>query len=328
MTQAIYPLISTQAGGLMPPTAAPGTSVSIPVSYGIAADASGNTYFSSPSLNAVFKADPTGVVTRIAGTGLVGYSGDNGPALSAQLNDPEGRGGGRIGNVYIADSNNRRIRKVSAAGTITTVAGNGSCCGYTGDGGPATSAEIGVPYGLAVDTSGNLYISDVDNDVIRKVAASGTIATVAGNGTYGYAGDGGAATSAEFRYPYAVAVDTSGNLYVTDSYNYRVRKVSAGGTVTTVAGDGDCCFGGDGGPATSAWMCVPAGVAVDAAGGLYIADSCNERIRKVSAAGTITTVAGNGSEGYSGDGGAATNAQLYTPYGVAVDAGGNIAYHR
>jgi len=325
VTQAIYPLIGALAGGLVPPTAAPGTSVSIPVSYGIAADSSGNTYFSSPSLNAVFKADTTGVVTRIAGTGLVGYSGDNGPPLSAQLSGPQGVALDASGNLYIADSGNWRIRKVSVAGTITTVAGNGSCCADTGDGGPATSAEIGVPYGLAVDSSGNLYISDIDNNVIRKVATSGTITTVAGNGTYGYAGDGGAATSAEFRNPYGLAVDASGNLYIADGYNYRVRKVSTSGIITTVVGTGNCCgYTGDGGPATSAWLYVPSGVAVDAAGDLYIADTDDQRIRKVNLAGTISTVAGNGSAGYLGDGGPATSAELDNPVGVAVDAGGNL----
>jgi sugar lactone lactonase YvrE len=323
VTQAVTPLISTLAGGAMPPTAAPGTSVSIPVSYGVAVDPSGNTYFSSPSLNAVFKANAAGLVTRVAGTGLPGYSGDSGPALSAQLNNPQGVAVDASGNLYIADSSNYRIRKVSASGTITTVAGNGTY-GYSGDGGPATIAEIGYPYGLAVDSSGNLYISDISNEVVRKVATSGTITTVAGNGTYGYAGDGGPATSAELYGPYGVAVGPSGNLYIADSYNYRIRMVSAGGVVTTVAGNGDYGFGGDGGPATSALLSEPSGVAVDAAGNLYLADTYNQRIRKVSAAGIITTVAGNGSTGYLGDGGAATSAQLNNPLGVAVDAGGNL----
>jgi len=323
VTQAVYPLISTLAGGAMPPTTAPGSSVSIPVSYGIAVDSSGNTYFSSSNLNAVFKADSAGLVTRIAGTGVPGFSGDGGPALNALLYGPQGVAVDASGNLYIADASNFRVRKVSAAGTITTVAGNGSCCGYTGDGGAATSAQIGFSYALAVDSSGNLYISDIDNNVVRKVTTSGTITTVAGNGTFGYSGDGGPATSAEFREPLGVAADASGNLYIADTFNYRVRMVSASGTVTTVAGSGNCCSLGDGGPATGAWM-YPYGLTLDGGGNLYIADGYNERIRKLSAAGIITTAAGNGTQGYSGDGGAATGAELYFPYAVAVDAGGNL----
>jgi uncharacterized repeat protein (TIGR01451 family) len=324
VTQTIYPLISTLAGGAMPPTAAPGASVSIPISFGIAVDSSGNTYFSSPNLNAVFKADPTGVVTRIAGTGASGYSGDNGPALSATLDSPQGVAVDSAGDVYIADSYNSRIRRVSAAGTITTVAGDGNCCSYTGDGGAAINAQIGVPYGLAVDSSGDLYLSDTFNNVVRKVATSGIIATVAGNGAYGYSGDNGPATSAEFKDPYSVAVDASGNLYIADSYNYRIRKVSTAGTITTVAGNGIYGYSGDGGVATSAELSEPYGVAVDATGDLYIADIANERIRKVNSSGTIATVAGNGAAGYSGDGGTATSAELYYPYGVAVSPAGSL----
>jgi uncharacterized protein (TIGR03437 family) len=325
VTQAVYPLISTLAGGAILPTTAPGASVSIPVQYGVAADASGNVYFPVPNLNAVFKAGPSGAVTRIAGSGVAGFWGDGGPALSAQLNNPNGVAVDSSGNVFIADTNNFRVRKVDGLGNIATVAGNGNCCGYTGDGGAATSAQIGSPYGLAVDSFLNLYISDIRNCVVRKVTASGIISTVAGNGTYGYSGDGGEATSAEFRYPYGVAVDAAGNLYIADAFNLRIRMVSTSGTVTTVAGNGSCCYNGDGGAATSAELAYPAGVAVDASGNLYIADSENSRIRKVAPGGTIATVAGNGSGyGFSGDGGAATSAQLANPEGVAMDASGNL----
>ena len=172
VTQSIYPLISTLAGGAMPPTAAPGASVSIPVSYGVAVDSSGNSYFPSPNLNAVFKADPTGVVTRIAGTGASGYSGDGGPALNAQLNSPQGVAVDASGNLYIADSGNSCIRMVTANGTITTVAGMRSA-GFSGDGGAATSARLNSPQGVALDASGNLYIADNNNYRVRKVATSG-----------------------------------------------------------------------------------------------------------------------------------------------------------
>jgi uncharacterized repeat protein (TIGR01451 family) len=318
-----YPLISTLAGGVMPSTPAPGASVSIPVSYGVAVDSAGNTYFPSPNLNAVFKADPTGVVTRIAGTGVAGYSGDGGSALSAQLNGPNGVAVDSLGNVYIADTNNWRVRKVDGSGNISTVAGNGSCCEPTGDDGSANGAGIGLAYGLAVDSSGNLYISDISNSIVREVAA-GIITTVAGNGSSGYSGDGGPATSAKLYEPYGIAVDASGNLYIADRFNYRVRMVSTSGVIKTVAGNGSCCYAGDGGAATSALLGAPSGVAVDASGDLYIADTSNNRIRKVNPAGIITTVAGNGAYGFSGEGGAATAARLEAPEGVAVDASGNL----
>jgi uncharacterized repeat protein (TIGR01451 family) len=319
----IYPSIATLAGGAMPATPAPGTSVSIPVSYGVAVDSSGNVFFPSPNLNAVFKADPTGVVTRIAGTGDSGYSGDSGPALSAELNSPSGVAVDSAGNVYVADSGNQRVRKVDTSGNITTVAGSGGCC-FGGDGGPATGALLANPTGLAVDGAGNLYIGDTYNQRIRQVSATGIITTVAGNGSYGFSGDGGAAGAAQLGDPYGVAVDAAGNLYIADSNNFRVRMVSASGIISTVAGNGACCFSGDGGAAKSAELDSPNGVALDTAGNLYIADRYGDRIRKVSAGGTISTVAGNGSYGYSGDGHSATTAQFRYPQGVAADASGNI----
>ncbi len=329
VTQEVSPLlsqsylISTLAGGAMPATATLGTSVSIQIPVGLAIDSSGYVYFSSPGLNSVFKADPSGALVRIAGTGVAGYSGDGFPSFSAQLSSPSTVSLDGAGSLYIADSGNCRVRKIDAAGTITTVAGNGSC-GFSGDGGAATSSKLFYPFGVAVDSNNNLYVADSNNERIRKVNADGTITTIAGNGTIGYSGDVGAATGAQFNYPSGVAVDAAGNLYIADSNNERIRKVSAAGTITTVAGNGTVGYSGDGGSAIGAGLSSPNCVAVDAGGNLYISDTNDHRIRRVSAAGTITTMAGNGRGGYSGDGGTATSAQLFTPYGVALDSSGNL----
>lgn len=207
----------------------------------------------------------------------------------------------------------------SICGIITTLAGNGAN-GFSGDGGAATNATLYKPYDVAVDNVGNLFIADFYNFRVRKVDVNGTITTVAGNGSSGYSGDGGAATNAVLFGPTRIAVDTIGSLYIADAGNNRIRKVDVNGTITTVAGNGSAGFSGDGGAATNASLYVPYDVAVDDFGNLFIADEYNSRIRKVDANGIITTVAGKSSFGYSGDGGAATNASLYNPYGVALDA--------
>jgi hypothetical protein len=273
---------------------------------------------------AILSVTPTATASTVAGTGTVGYTGDKGAATGATFSSPGAVAYDAKGDLFIADTNNNVIREVSAAGVVTTVAGNGMQ-GYSGDGGPATSAELNVPTGIAVDSSGNLYIADSQNNRIREVS-NGTITTVAGDGNAGFSGDGGAATSAELDLPTAVAVDASGNLYIADTDNQRVREVSSG-KISTVAGNGVEGFSGDGGAATSAELDTPTGVAVDASGNLFIADSHNNRIREVSN-GTITTVAGSGSVtfagGFSGDGGNATAAQLAKPTGIALDAAGNI----
>ena len=211
---------------------------------------------------------------------------------------------------------------------ITTVAGNGAA-GFSGDGGPATSAQLSSPNGVAVDATGNLYITDGDNKRVRKVTAGAVISTVAGSGTDGVTGDGVAATSAQLGTPYGVAVDAAGNLYIADTLV--VRRVSPDGIINTMVPsqpsgrfNSSCQFSGDGGPAKSASVCRPRGVAVDAAGNLYIADSENQRIRKVTTDGVINTVAGNGVIGFSGDGGPAISTSLGNPFGVAVDSRTNI----
>jgi sugar lactone lactonase YvrE len=269
-----------------------------------------------------------GVIRTIAGSGAQSYSGDGGAATAAALNGPNGVNVDSRGNVYIADSINHRIRKVSAAtGIITTIAGTGTP-GYSGDGGPATSAQLYFPFGVALDGSGNVYISDFGNSRIRKVSAvTGLIATIAGTGAPGYSGDGGAATAAQL-YTYGIAVDDIGNVYAADAGNQRVRMISSTtGVITTIAGTGVPGYSGDGGAATAAQLNDPVMVAVDGSGNVYVADKTNNRIRMISAAtGLITTIAGTGTAGFGGDGGAATAAQLFQPVGIGVDASGNVYF--
>jgi len=262
-------------------------------------------------------------VTTVAGTGAAGYSGDGGPATSAQINLPSCVAVDTAGNIYISDGGNHRIRKVNEAGTITTVAGTGRA-GYAGDGGPAISARLFAPGGVAVDDKGNIYIADTYNNRVREIDVRGIVITVAGTGASGYSGDGGAATSARLNGPSEVAVDKTGSLFITDARNFCIRKVDREGVIATVAGTGAAGFSGDGEVATSAKLNEPSGVAVDTTGNLYIADSINHRIRKVDKDGTITTVAGVGTAGYSGDGGLAMFANLSYPTGLAVDESGDV----
>ncbi len=375
-------VISTVAGtgmGGFSADGGPATEAPISTPYGVALDSSGNLYFSDNLNNRIRKVDTSGVITTVAGTGTRGFSGDGGPATSAQIQFVEAIAVDSSGNLYIADSSDDRIRKVDTSGVISTFAGTGTG-GFSGDGGQATSAQLNDPHGVAVDSSGNVYIADYLNNRIRKVDTSGVITTVAGTGTYGFSGDGGQATSAWLRRPEGVGVDSSGNVYIADSRSHRIRKVDTSGVITTVAGNGgqgtvgdggqatsanvtwptdvevdssgnlyivqaantdrirkvdttgvitsfaagDNNFGGDDGPATSALLYFPNDVTVDGSGNLYIVDTNNERIRKVDTSGVISTVAGTGTAGFSGDGGQATAAQLNDPSGVAVDSSGNL----
>jgi len=290
---------------------------------GVAIDSSGNLYIADQRNHRIRKVSPARIITTIAGNGIAGYSGDGGSATSAQLSNPLGVAIDSSGNLYITDTGNHRVRKVSPSGIITTIAGTG-VSGYSGDGGEATSAQLYVPRGIAIDSSGNLYIADQWNHRIRKITPAEIITTVAGTGTSGYSGDGGSATLARLYNPVGVAIDSSGNLYIGDGSNGRVRKISPSGIITTVAGNGIWGYSGDGGSATSAQLNYPTGVVIDSSGNLYIADTYNNRIRRVDTSGIITTVAGNGIAGYSGDGGSATSAQFYYPFGVATDSSGNL----
>ncbi len=261
------------------------------------------------------------IITTVAGGGNA-YPGNGGAATNASLRPWGGVAVDASGNLFIADSwDNNLIRKVGTNGIITTVAGGGNA--YPGNGGAATNASLGYPSGVAVDASGNLFFADLDNNYIRKVDTNGIITTVAGNGDSDYYGDNGPATNASLYCPIGVAVDASGNLFIADMNNYRIRKVNTNGIITTVAGNGNYGYSGDGGQATNASLYNPYRVAVDASGNLFIADTYNQRIRKVDTNGIITTVAGGGNDGL-GDGGAATNASLHNPWGVAVDASGNL----
>lgn len=303
----------------------PAASARLNAPGGVAVDAAGNLYIADTHNQRIRKVTTDGVITTVAGTGVVGYSGDEGPATSAQLNTPNGLSIDAEGNLYIADTYNNTIRKVATDGVITTVAGTGGF-GYSGDGGQATSAQLKSPNGVAVDAAGNLYITDSTNHRIRKVTPDGIITTVAGTGVAGYSGDEGPAISAQLSAPRGVAIDVAGNLYIADINNQRIRKVATDGTITTVVGTGAVGYSGDGGPATSAQLSYIEGgvVSVDMSGNLYIADTSNQRIRKVTTDGTITTIAGTGGFGYSGDGGQATSAKINYPVGVTVDASGNL----
>ena len=353
----------------------PATSAAVGFPGAVTVDGTGNLLIANGGLRVVAarsgkfygRAMTAGDIYTVAGNGQPSFSGDGGAATRAQFHEPFDTAVAGDGTLVVADTQNYRVRIVPAhsgtsygrtvtAGHIYTIAGNGTS-GFSGDGGPATAAELAYPNGVAVDGSGNVLICDLDNNRVRAVAAStgtfygkamsaGDIYTIAGNGTGGFSGDGGPATSAELQSPTYAAVDGAGNVVVNDAGNGRVRVIAAStgtfygkamtaGDIYTIAGNGKLGFSGDGGPATSAEFNEPAGVAVDGAGNLLIADFFNERIRVVAAstgtfygqamtAGDVYTVAGDGTSGFSGDGGPATAAELAEPAGVAVDAEGNL----
>ncbi len=351
--------ISTVAGGGVIPTPAVAANTALPDTSSIAVDSAGNEF--AISWNLVYRIDPNGILTLVAGTPREAGLGDGGPATNAQMSTwLEGLAADASGNLYIADTGNSRVRKVSPDGIITTYAGTGTA-GVSGDGGPAASARLQGPEGLAVDLSGNLFI--LDGTRIRKVSASGIITTYAGTGTCGYSGDGGPAIKAS-DLPECSRRRSAGNLYFSD-YTSRVRKISPDGTISTIAGNGSDGYSGDGGPALSATFHDLWGIAVDGAGNIFVADALNTCVRRIGTDGIITTFAaadpasyplgwpdsiaadangnvyaagadvfkitpdggmtrfaGNGTSGYYGDGGPAADAVI-VPFGVAVDTSGN-----
>lgn len=265
---------------------------------------------------------PAQTIITIAGSGVATFSGDGGLATAAALNHPRGMAFDAAGNIFIADLDNSRVRKIDTSGTITTVAGTGTA-GFSGDGGAAINAMLNQPQAVAIDASGNLIIADTQNRRIRKVDSSGTITTIAGTGVEGYSGDGGLATQAMLHQAVDLAVDGSGAIYFADSTGQRIRKI-ANGIITTVAGTGVGGFSGDGGAAISATMDFPVSIAFDKSNNLYFSDGNNFRIRRIDTAGNIATVVGTGTEGFSGDGGAPISANLNYTYGLRFDSTGRM----
>jgi hypothetical protein len=309
----------------------------------IAIDRKGNIYVNDYYSNRIRKIDSFGIITTIVGTGAGAgtytccYGGDGGQATAAKINVPGIMVFDIYNNLYFSDVNNNRIRKVDSLGIITTIVGTG-ISGYSGDGGQATAAQIGVPYGMFMDASGSIYFTEEGNNVIRKVNSLGIISTIAGTGVQGFNGDGGQATSAKLNFPEHITLDHNGNIYFSDMQNQRIRMINTSGIITTVAGTGfgtgtsSGGYSGDGGQATAAELNDPAGVLFDGAGNMYISDYYNNRIRMVNSAGIITTIAGTGfGEGtgaahYSGDGGLATAAELADPATIIFDGVGNMYF--
>jgi len=301
----------------------PATAAALNYPCGLAIDSSGGIYIADTDNARIRRVSPSGIISTVAGNGVPGASGDGGPALSASLSDVQGVALDAAGNLYFGDASNRRVRKVTPAGIISTVAGTG-VQGFSGDGGQATNATLNRPTFVLIDPAGNLYIADSSNQRIRRVGLNGTITTIAGNGLAGFSGDGGLATNASLMFPLGMAMDRTGNLYVADANNHRTRRIDLSGVITTVAGNGVEGFSGDLGTATSASLNYPEAVAIDGAGNLFIADSGNNRIRKVDPSGVISTIAGTVLNGFSGDGGPSVEAVLNFPWALATDVAGDV----
>jgi streptogramin lyase len=316
--------ITTVAGGGTGDNGVLATAASLRLPYSIFVDASGNIYFTECSVsNRVRKINTNGIIITVAGDGIagnLGFAGDGGLAINAQLYFPFGVIGDLSGNIYFTDANNHRIRKVDNNGIITTIAGGGG--GSTAN---APISAIGVslnsPAGITMDATGNLYFADYSFDMIFKINTQGILSLVAGSGNPNYRGDGGLA-SATGMNPMGLKLDASGNIYFADKSNNRIRKIDKTGIITTVAGNGTQGFSGDGGSATSAQLNQPVDIAIGDSGIIYISDWWNNRIRKVDPNGVISTFAGNGTSGFGGDGGSPINAVLQNPQGLFIDSKG------
>jgi trimeric autotransporter adhesin len=292
---------------------------------GMAIDNAGNIFFADQNNNRIRRISSSYVITTYAGGDTFGYSGDGHVALAAALTSPTGVALDADRKLYIADYGNHCIRMVDKDGLMRTFAGTGEG-GFGGDGGPATAALLNNPISIVTDKVGNVYIADHGNNRVRKVDSKGIITTIAGSGADGGGnkGDGGPATAASFAMPTGIALDKAGNLFIADAVNGYIREVTTDGIMHTVAGNGYSGYNGDGVMATAAKLFLPWSIAIDQNDNLYIADQNNNRVRKVNKAGIISTYAGIGHMGYSGDGGCANAAELSYPWGVAVDGAGSV----
>lgn len=290
----------------------------------VALDHKGGYYISDRDANRIRHVDAAGVITTAAGNGTVGVSGDNGPAVNALVDNPQGITTDAKGNVFFVDGSSRLIRKIDTANIITTVAGIYAPLSYNGDSIPAIGAAFQA-YAIAIDADGNMYITDPGNFRIRKINTAGIITTIAGTGMEGYTGDNGPAINAEIDQPCGIAIGNDGGVYFADALAHMVRKIDNSGVITTIAGNGTPVSSGDGGLAIAASLYDPLGIAIDLAGNIYISCSYANRIRKITcSSGIISTIAGTGVPGFSGDGGPATEAQLAEPAMMAVNSVGNL----
>ncbi len=324
ITKIITTIAGTGVAGFLA-SGGPATATMLYQPYSVTTDKTGNVFLADRDNHVVRKIDPTGNISIFAGTGFQGFTADGSVATKTMLDNPNGVALDAAGNLYISDMGNNRIRKVTkATNIVTTVAGNGSV-GPGGDGGSALGAQLYYPQGIACDLFGNLYIADGNNNKVRVVnLTTGIINAFAGTGTAGYTGDGGAALSATLSDPKGVYIDGGQNVFIADFLNNVVRRVDkVSGNIATIAGTGVNGFSGDGGPATSAKLSQPAAVIMDTTHSILIADFTNQRIRRIDIAGKISTVAGNGTFGYSGDGGAAIKATMRNPIGLSTDDAGS-----
>jgi hypothetical protein len=266
---------------------------------------------------------PRFTISTVAGTGKQGMSGDGGPAIDALIERPTAVALDSKGNLYIANEQIPRVRMVTPKGIITTVVGTDHTDVQDGDR-PADETNLSNAYGIATDLDDNLYVLSRGHAKIFRISADGIARHIAGNGVSGFSGDGGPALKAQINYSNHLVADAAGNLFIADTANHRVRKISTDGIITTVAGTGKNGFSGDGGPAVKAELGAPAAIAIDADGNVYIAEFFNHRIRKITTDGTITTIAGTGTPGYNGDGQPAIESQIGEPTGVAVDRAGYV----
>jgi sugar lactone lactonase YvrE len=321
--QLVYPTpftITTLAGtaGIIGLSDGTGSAAQFNSPYGVAVDGSGNVYIADKGNHTIRKITSTGVVTTLAGA--AGYSGfQNGTGSAAQFWNPNGVAVDSAGNVYVADTSNCEIRKITATGVVTTLAGAALSPGSID--GPASVARFSYPTGLAVDSAGNIYVVDSASHTIRKITSAGMVTTLAGTANNGGSSDG-TGSAAQFEYPFGVAVDSDGNVYVADTGNLEIRKITAAGVVTTLAG---AAFsrGSIDGSGSVARFNTPRSVAVDGAGNIYVADEQTRAIRKITATGVVTTIAGDALHGGATDG-TGSSALFYAPSGVAVDNTGKI----